>query len=106
MLRRQARLRREYIYRKSIESKEKILQEKKERLKKAIDGLFLVSLFFAYDVKVQYRARVVSENRKTPTDLQGNALELQKAIAFEGEGGEGALGLCTHSQPEQRRLRA
>ena len=38
MIRRQARLRREYIYRKSLEEKQKVIQEKRERVKRAIDG--------------------------------------------------------------------
>lgn len=37
MLRRQARLRREYLYRKSVEDRHKNLQEKKERLKRSLD---------------------------------------------------------------------
>lgn len=37
MLRRQARLRREYLYRKSVESKHNQLKEKKERLKRSLD---------------------------------------------------------------------
>lgn len=37
MLRRQARLRREYLYRKSNEDKYKQLQEKKDRLKRSLD---------------------------------------------------------------------
>lgn len=37
MLRRQARLRREYLYRKSVEDKHKSLQEKKDRLKRSLD---------------------------------------------------------------------
>ena len=37
MLRRQARLRREYLYRKSAEDKHKQLQEKKDRLKRSLD---------------------------------------------------------------------
>lgn len=37
MLRRQARLRREYLYRKSSEDKHKQLQEKKDRLKRSLD---------------------------------------------------------------------
>lgn len=39
MIRRQARLRREYIYRKSIEEKQRQIQDKKERIKKAIEGI-------------------------------------------------------------------
>ena len=38
MLRRQARLRREYIYKKSIEQRQKTIEDKKKRLKQAIDG--------------------------------------------------------------------
>lgn len=37
MLRRQARLRREYLYRKSSEDKHKQLQEKKDKLKRSLD---------------------------------------------------------------------
>lgn len=37
MLRRQARLRREYLYRKSVEDKHKQLQEKKDRLKRSLE---------------------------------------------------------------------
>lgn len=37
-LRRQARLRREYIYRKSIEDRERTILEKKQKLKNALDG--------------------------------------------------------------------
>lgn len=37
MLRRQARLRREYLYRKTVEDKHKQLQEKKERLKRSLE---------------------------------------------------------------------
>ena len=37
-VRRNARLRREYLYRKSLEGKEKELYERKERLKKVLEG--------------------------------------------------------------------
>lgn len=37
MLRRQARLRREYLYRKSVEEKHKLIHDKKGRVKKALD---------------------------------------------------------------------
>ena len=39
MLRRNARLRREYLYRKSLEGKEKATYEKKRKIKDAIAGL-------------------------------------------------------------------
>ncbi|XP_014292244.1 U3 small nucleolar ribonucleoprotein protein IMP4 [Halyomorpha halys] len=37
MLRRQARLRREYLYRKAIEDKKKAIQDKKDRIKQSLD---------------------------------------------------------------------
>lgn len=37
MLRRQARLRREYLYRKAVESKHKTLQDKKSKIKKSLE---------------------------------------------------------------------
>lgn len=66
MLRRQARLRREYIYRKSIENRERTIQEKKLRLKSALD-----------------------ENREIPSDLQNDAIPLQKTLDWEDEGADG-----------------
>ncbi|KZS05876.1 U3 small nucleolar ribonucleoprotein IMP4 [Daphnia magna] len=38
MLRRQARLRREYLYRKSLEGRQKAIQDKKDRLRQALEG--------------------------------------------------------------------
>ena len=38
MLRRQARLRREYLYRKGVEERERAIQDKKDRLAKAVRG--------------------------------------------------------------------
>jgi U3 small nucleolar ribonucleoprotein protein IMP4 len=37
MIRRQARLRREYLYRKTAEDKHKSLQDKKERIKNSLE---------------------------------------------------------------------
>jgi len=37
-LRKQARERREYLFRKSVEDKEQTIQERKKRLKEALDG--------------------------------------------------------------------
>ncbi|CAF3823473.1 unnamed protein product [Rotaria sordida] len=68
MLRRQARLRREYIYRKTIEQRQKTIEDKKTRLKQAID-----------------------ENRKIPTDLRDDALKLQQQTDWDDAGGEGIL---------------
>ena len=38
MLRRAARERREFVYRKTIEQRQKAIQDKRERLKNALDG--------------------------------------------------------------------
>lgn len=43
MLRRNIRLRREYLYRKSLEGKERLLYEKKRKIREALEGI--ASLF-------------------------------------------------------------
>ena len=40
MIRRNARLRREYLYRKSLEGKEKTTYEKKQKIKNAVAGQY------------------------------------------------------------------
>ncbi|CAG5119467.1 unnamed protein product [Candidula unifasciata] len=76
MLRRQARLRREYIYRKTIEERERTIQEKKDKLKNAID-----------------------ENKQIPTALKADAISLQKTLNWEDEGAD---GLTTSIDDEYR----
>ncbi|KAK3771339.1 hypothetical protein RRG08_055117, partial [Elysia crispata] len=76
MLRRQARLRREYIYRKTIEERERAIQEKKQKLADAIE-----------------------ENRQIPTDLKKDAVSLQKSFKWEDEGAD---GLTTSVDDEYR----
>ena len=53
-LRRQARLRREYLYRKSLEEKERTIYERKKKLKAALEGmgsrLFMFFLCWISDV--------------------------------------------------------
>ncbi|XP_051864889.1 U3 small nucleolar ribonucleoprotein protein IMP4 [Pristis pectinata] len=66
MLRRQARLRREYLYRKAQEDKLRSIEEKKQKLKSALD-----------------------ENKLIPTELRREALELQKATEYDDGGGQG-----------------
>ncbi|CAF1099968.1 unnamed protein product [Adineta steineri] len=68
MLRRQARLRREYVYRKSIEQRQKTIEDKKKRLTEAIN-----------------------ENRKIPTDLRDDALKLQQQADWDDAGGQGII---------------
>jgi len=60
MIRRQARQRREYMYRKAVEQQERTLHEKKRKLKAAIEG-----------------------GKQIPTELQKDAVELQKLINFD-----------------------
>ena len=66
MLRRQIRQRKEYIYRKTIEQRERTIQEKKQKLKRALD-----------------------ENKPIPTDLRDVAISLHKTLDWDDEGGEG-----------------
>jgi len=87
MLRRQARLRREYLYRKSLEDKRKSIQDKKDRLKKSLDN-----------------------NLPIQTDLKRDALGLQKKLDWDDQGPQvaatvgdesgGAAG--THEDDEYR----
>ncbi|KXJ15909.1 U3 small nucleolar ribonucleoprotein protein IMP4 [Exaiptasia diaphana] len=62
MLRRQARLRREYLYRKSVEDQERSIYEKKKRLKLSL-----------------------TEGKPIPTELRKDEAELRKAIEFDDE---------------------
>lgn len=61
MIRREARLRREYIYRKSVEEKQRAIDEKRQMVKKYVD-----------------------ENRAIPTHLRKDAIELQKNAEWGG----------------------
>ena len=74
MLRRQARLRREYLYRKSVEEQKRTVVEKKRRLKTALEDMTPI-----------------------PTDLQREALDLQKQMKFDDEVSRKRLGLVTAS---------
>ena len=72
MLRRQARLRREYLYRKALEGKKRKVQDKKDRLKQCLE-----------------------ENLILHTDLKRNALDLQKKLEWEDKGPELAVTMGT-----------
>ncbi|KAL1122668.1 hypothetical protein AAG570_002995 [Ranatra chinensis] len=74
MLRRQARLRREYLYRKSLEIRNKSIQEKKEKIKRSLE-----------------------EGTPIDTKLRKDALNLVEKIRWE-EGGAGT----THEDDEYR----
>lgn len=72
MLRRQARLRREYLYRKSVQDKLKNIQEKKEKLKRSLE-----------------------QNIPIHPDLRKDALNIQKKLAWEDAGPEMAVAIGT-----------
>lgn len=76
MLRRQARLRREYLYRKALEEKQRQLGEKKEQIGHAIE-----------------------ENREIPTVLRSSALRLQASLGWDDPGAE---GVSRHADDEYR----
>ncbi|XP_070558669.1 U3 small nucleolar ribonucleoprotein protein IMP4-like isoform X2 [Ptychodera flava] len=76
MLRRQARLRREYLYRKSLEDQERQTAERKLKIKEALDS-----------------------DKPIPTDLRQEALALQKSLEYDDEGGE---GITSHIDDEYR----
>lgn len=67
MLRRQARLRREFLYRKSVEEKNRSIQEKKNRLSKCLE-----------------------ENLPIHTDLKRDAIFLQRKLAWDDNAPEQA----------------
>uniref|UniRef100_A0A0R3SN78 Brix domain-containing protein n=1 Tax=Hymenolepis diminuta TaxID=6216 RepID=A0A0R3SN78_HYMDI len=67
-LKRQARLRREFIYRRSIEVREKAQKEKKEQLKAAL-----------------------AEGSKLPKDVTSSAIGLNEELDWSDDGGEGTL---------------
>ncbi|XP_036994588.2 U3 small nucleolar ribonucleoprotein protein IMP4 [Artibeus jamaicensis] len=76
MLRREARLRREYLYRKAREEAQRAAQEKKEKVRRALE-----------------------ENRLIPTELRREALALQGSLEFDDAGGE---GVTSHVDDEYR----
>ncbi|XP_053989019.1 U3 small nucleolar ribonucleoprotein protein IMP4 [Hylaeus anthracinus] len=74
MLRRQARLRREYLYRKSVQDKLKSIQEKKEKLRRSLE-----------------------ENIPIHPNLRKDALQIQKRLEWEDAGPELAVALGTET---------
>uniref|UniRef100_H0W7B1 IMP U3 small nucleolar ribonucleoprotein 4 n=1 Tax=Cavia porcellus TaxID=10141 RepID=H0W7B1_CAVPO len=74
MLRREARLRREYLYRKAREEARQRAQERKEKVRRALE-----------------------ENRLIPTELRQEALDLQGSLEFDDAGGE--VGLIVSHLP-------
>ncbi|XP_036763477.2 U3 small nucleolar ribonucleoprotein protein IMP4 isoform X3 [Manis pentadactyla] len=76
MLRREARLRREYLYRKVREQEWQAAQDRKEKVRRALE-----------------------ENRLIPTELRREALALQGSLEFDDAGGE---GVTNHMDDEYR----
>ncbi|XP_054943393.1 U3 small nucleolar ribonucleoprotein protein IMP4 isoform X1 [Physeter macrocephalus] len=76
MLRREARLRREYLYRKACEEARRTAQERKDKVRRALE-----------------------ENRLIPTELRREALALQGSLEFDDAGGE---GVTNHMDDEYR----
>ncbi|BHF77632.1 snoRNA-binding rRNA-processing protein imp4 [Sparganum proliferum] len=66
MLKRQARLRREFIYRRSIEARDEALKKKREMIKAAI-----------------------AEGKRLPKEIADEALALNEELDFSDDGGEG-----------------
>ncbi|XP_066436016.1 U3 small nucleolar ribonucleoprotein protein IMP4 [Eleutherodactylus coqui] len=76
MLRREARLRREYLYKKAREANQRSLEDKKQQLRRALE-----------------------ENRLIPTEVRTDALSLQKRLEYDDEGGE---GVSSHMDDEYK----
>lgn len=68
MLRREARLRKEFLYRKALEERENKLQEGKARIKEALES-----------------------NRPIPAELRQDAVALASAATFD----EGVTSMCS-----------
>ncbi|KAJ3275188.1 snoRNA-binding rRNA-processing protein imp4 [Borealophlyctis nickersoniae] len=60
MIRRQTRMRREYLYRKALESKERVIYERKQKLKEALE-----------------------EGKAIPSDLRKEAATLRKELQYD-----------------------
>lgn len=75
MFRRQARLRREYVYGKSLEKKQTAILEKKKDVKRSLD-----------------------ENKVLPTTVQNEALRFQDALEWD----DNTENLTTHEDDEYR----
>ncbi|VDD74201.1 unnamed protein product [Mesocestoides corti] len=69
MLKRQARLRREFIYRRSIEARDEALKQKRKLIKAAI-----------------------TEGKRLPKEIADDAIALNEDLDWSDDGGEGDLG--------------
>ena len=94
MLRRAARERREFIYKKTVEQRQKAIEDKRERLKSALEGIYLIEIKAQRLISIKPNIfaiffSILKENRLIPTDLRKEALELQKNIDWKDPGADG-----------------
>lgn len=95
MLRRNIRLRREYLYRKSLEGKERLLYEKKRKIKEALQGLPFFSelnwhactknLYLHLVYILNFDFCVLAEGKPIPTELRNEEAALRQEIDLEDE---------------------
>ncbi len=105
-LRRQSRLRREYLYRKGVEERERIIQDKKDRLKRAVEGQIKKTKML-WEIKVLNVLIIPIENRLIDGDLRRDAISLAKSAKWDDEGpkaaealGSGSGGVSAHSSQD------
>lgn len=86
MLRRNIRLRREYLYRKSLEGKERLLYEKKRKIKEALAGnKKIVPNCSKFCVYLQTDLSAFTEGKPIPTELRNEEAALRQEIDLEDE---------------------
>lgn len=101
MLRRNIRLRREYLYRKSLEGKERLLYEKKRKIKEALDGtikssIFIIILFFLnLNFKIFFYVWLL-EGKPIPTELRNEEAALRQEIDLEDDYTAGTFIYCSN----------
>ncbi|XP_074594764.1 U3 small nucleolar ribonucleoprotein IMP4 [Brevipalpus obovatus] len=76
MIRRQQRLRREYLFRKAVENQKRLVEERKQKIKDALEN-----------------------NTMIPTDLREGALSLNRVLELDDDGGE---QVTSHEDDEYR----
>lgn len=86
MLKRNARLRREYLYRKSLEGKERELYEKKRKIREALRGEQYIRLGSRVSSSpLQKGSPPGADGKPIPTELRREEQELRKQIELEDD---------------------
>lgn len=75
-------MRKEFLYRKSLEGKEKERYEKKRKIQKAMAGI--IFFFFFWAVKIENPIKLFSEGTAVPTELRDEADDLVREIKLDG----------------------